>query len=61
MAEWSDRRVLVCDEHKSDAQEWHDTDHDYDQTGITWTNLVYHDDMVAHAKTVPEDIKNEEM
>ena len=58
MAEWSDRRVLVCDEHKHDAQEWHDNDHDYDQTGIAWTKLAYHEDIIAYVKTVPEDIRN---
>lgn len=44
IVEWSDRRMILCDEHKGDAQEAYDTDHSYDQTGITWTRIVYHDD-----------------
>lgn len=44
IAEWSDRQMILCDEHRSDAQAAHDRDHDYDQTGITWTRIVYHDD-----------------
>lgn len=45
IAEWSDRRMIVCDEHISDVQENYDGDHEYDQTGINWTKIVYHDDI----------------
>ena len=45
IAEWSDRQMIVCDEHRSDAQEAHDGDHEYDQTGIIWTKIVYHEDL----------------
>lgn len=38
-AEWSDRELCVCETHKNYAQENHDGDHDYDQTGIIWTKL----------------------
>ena len=44
LAEWSDRQMIVCDEHKSDAQDAHDNDNEYDQTGVTFTRIVYHDD-----------------
>lgn len=44
IVEWSDRRMIVCDEHRSDAQAAYDGDHDYDQTGITFTHIVYYDD-----------------
>lgn len=47
MAEWSGRKVLICDEHRSEVYAWYDGDHACDQTGIRWTKLVYHDDMLG--------------
>ena len=36
LAEWSDRRLFVCDIHRDYARQSHDEDHTYDQTGIFW-------------------------
>lgn len=45
IAEWSDRQMIVCDEHRSEVQSDYDNDNEYDKTGITWTRIVYHSDM----------------
>jgi len=36
--EWSDRVSYVCDEHRDWPRQNHNGDHDYDKTGILWTN-----------------------
>lgn len=41
VADWSDRRLTVCNKHKHYAQEAHDGDHDYDQTEIEWMEIIY--------------------
>lgn len=41
IATWSDRELVVCDDHKGKAQEAHDGDHEYDRTGIEWREVVY--------------------
>ena len=41
IARWSDREMVVCGEHKKAAQDAYDGDHDYDQTGIEWVEVVY--------------------
>lgn len=35
-ADWSDRHMYVCDDHRDYARRAHDGDHTYDQTGIVW-------------------------
>ena len=44
IAEWSDRRMILCDEHRSEAKDVYDMDHEYDQTGLVWTRIIYHDE-----------------
>ena len=41
MATWSDREMVVCDDHKREAQEAYDGDHEYDKTGIEWREIIY--------------------
>jgi hypothetical protein len=41
IATWSDREMIVCDDHKSQAQEAHDNDHEDDRTGIEWRKVIY--------------------
>lgn len=41
IARWSDREMVVCEEHKQEAQNAYDGDHEYDQTGLEWIEVVY--------------------
>lgn len=36
IAEWSDRQMFVCHDHRDSARRAHNGDHEYDQTGISW-------------------------
>ena len=38
-AQWSDRRMAVCESHRAKAQASYDGDHSYDQTGLYWQPL----------------------
>ena len=41
IARWSDREMVLCDEHKGEAQVAYDGDHEDDKLGLEWIEVVY--------------------
>ena len=40
IAEWSDRKSIVCNEHKDSVLDWYEGESESDKTGIEWTEII---------------------